>query len=468
MLLSITTTHRPATDLGYLLHKNPARVQSFGLNAGRAWVFYPEASEERCTCSLLLDLDPVELSRRPRGASTSGFALFPYVNDRPYVASSFMSVALAEVFGSALNGRCRERPELVERPLPLELSLPVVPSRDGEAEIRRLFEPLGYALEIAVLPLDPRFPEWGDSRYFRVTLRGVSTLRRSLDHLYVLLPVLDDHKHYWVGDDEVDKLLRHGEGWLSSHPERDAIVRRYLKHRRDLTDDALARMSGDDSVEDDAELAHRDAEEERFERPIRLHTARLETVRDHLVASGARRVLDLGCGEGKLIAMLLDVPQFEEIVGMDVSHSVLTRAADRLRLETLPPMRRRRVRLLHGSLVYRDRRLAGFDAAALVEVIEHLDPFRLDLCAAILFGDLRPATVVITTPNREYNACWPSLSAGTMRHADHRFEWTREEFRSWCSRIAGEYGYDVEIHPIGEEHAEFGSPTHMGVFTICA
>src|SRR5436190_17920500 len=144
MLLTITNTKPPATDLGYLLHKNPSRVQSFELSFGKAHVFYPEATENRCVAALLLDVDPVGLVRSRRGPAGEGGLLDQYVNDRPYVASSFMSVAIAQVFGSALSGRSKDRPELVETPLPLEARLSVLPCRGGEGFLRRLFEPLGY------------------------------------------------------------------------------------------------------------------------------------------------------------------------------------------------------------------------------------------------------------------------------------------------------------------------------------
>src|SRR5690349_1029846 len=188
MLLTITTTHRPATDLGYLLHKNPARAQSFALGFGQVHVFYPEATEERCTAALLLDVDPVGLVRKDHGA---GFTLDQYVNDRPYVASSFLSVAIAQVFGSALAGRSKERPELAEAPLPFEARLAVLPCRGGEAFLRRLFEPLGYAVAVTRHPLDERFQEWGEGPYYTVTLRADCRLRDLLTHLYVLIPVLD-------------------------------------------------------------------------------------------------------------------------------------------------------------------------------------------------------------------------------------------------------------------------------------
>jgi len=135
MLLTITTTYQPATDLGFLLHKNPVHLQTYGLNFGRAHVFYPEASVERCTVALLLEINTVHLVRERDKA----FALEQYVNDRPYVASSFLSVALSEVFRTAMNGRCEQRPELVATAIPLRAELAAVPARGGEEWLKRLF-----------------------------------------------------------------------------------------------------------------------------------------------------------------------------------------------------------------------------------------------------------------------------------------------------------------------------------------
>jgi 3' terminal RNA ribose 2'-O-methyltransferase Hen1 len=462
MLLTLTTTHAPATDLGYLLHKNPARVQSFPLSFGQAHVFYPEATPERCTAALLLDVDPVGLVRDRRGPAGEGGRLEQYVNDRPYVASSFLSVAIAQVYGSALSGRCKDRPALADAPLPLRAKLAVLPCRGGEGFLRRLFEPLGYAVAARRHPLDERFPEWGEGPYFTAELSACCRLRELLSHLYVLVPVLDDDKHYWVGEAEVEKLLRHGEGWLAAHPEREQIARRYLKHQSRLTRSALARLVDVEEDPDATEATH-DQEEEAVERRLSLNEQRLTAVAAALRQSGARRVLDLGCGEGKLLRLLLDDPAFAEVVGVDVSVRALEVA--RQRLGRLPEQRAERVRLLQGSLTYRDRRLAGYDAAAVVEVIEHLDPPRLSAFERVLFEFARPATVVLTTPNAEYNVKFEGLPAGTFRHRDHRFEWTRAEFRAWAEGAAGRFGYTVRFAPVGPEDEAVGPPTQMGVFT---
>ncbi len=464
MLLTITTTHQPATDLGYLLRKNPARVQSFEQSFGVAHVFYPEATADRCTAALLLEVDPIGLVRNRRGPAGEGRSLEHYVNDRPYVASSFLSVVIADVFSSAMSGRSKERPELAGAAIELKATLSVVPCRGGEEFLRRLFEPLGYTVTAKKYPLDDKFAEWGDSQYFNVTLEGSLRLDQLLTHLYVLIPVLDNDKHYWVGDDEVDKLLRHGEGWLANHPERDTIATRYLKHRRSLINDALAQLvnSEDPAVEETQDCYAQ--EEAKVEDRISLNEQRLGSVLAALKNSGSRRVLDLGCGEGKLLQVLLKERQFEEVVGMDVSYRALEIAKVRLNLDRLPDMQRRRIQLLHGSLMYRDKRLAGFDAAAVVEVIEHLDPPRLAAFERVLFECARPATVVLTTPNVEYNVKWETLPAGNLRHKDHRFEWTRGEFQSWAEGICGRFQYSVRFLPVGPEDAAMGAPTQMAVF----
>ncbi|MDQ3438037.1 MAG: 3' terminal RNA ribose 2'-O-methyltransferase Hen1 [Actinomycetota bacterium] len=446
MLLTITSTNPPATDLGYLLHKNPSRCQSFDLPFGTAHVFYPEASDRRCMVAMLLEIDPVGLVRG------EGRTLKEYVNDRPYAASSFLSVAISRVFGTAMRGRSKERPELALTPLSLGVGISVLPCREGEDFLRRLFEPLGYSVLAEQHQLDEEFPEWGESRYFTVGLSGEVRLQDLLSHLYVLVPVLDDDKHYWVGDDEVDKLLERGGEWLAAHPEREVIAKRYLKHQRTLSNEALSRLI----EEEDVGL---EREEEALEEIITLGEQRIGAVAAALKNSGARRVLDLGCGEGRLLGALLQERSFEEIVGVDVSVRSLKRARDRL-----PPMQQSRLKLFQGSLLYRDRRLAGYDAAAVVEVIEHLDPPRLAAFERVLFGFARPGTVVLTTPNAEYNANFESLPAGEFRHRDHRFEWNREEFRAWSNGVAENFGYGVRYLPVGSEDEAVGPPTQMAVF----
>lgn len=315
MLLTLTTTRPPATDLGYLLAKHPDRFQSFDLSFGQAHVFFPEAAPDRCTAALLLEVDPVGKGRE------QSFLLDRYVNDRPFVASSFLSVALAQVLRSAMAGRCKEKPVLAETPLPLTARLEVLPARGGERILHRVFEPLGYAVGATRHVLDAHFPEWGDSPYYSVTLTATKTVAELLTHLYVLAPVFDDDKHYYVGDDELEKLLEKGAGWLATHPEKEWITRRYLRHQRSLYREALARLVDDTPeavVEEVSQPGNR--QEETLERPLSLNDQRHGAVLAVLRASGAASVLDLGCGEGKLLRALVKERQFRRLVGLDVAH----------------------------------------------------------------------------------------------------------------------------------------------------
>ena len=454
MYLSVATTHSPATDLGFLLHKHPGRVHETELSFGKALVFYPEASDTRCEAALVLDVDPVGLVR---GKGRSEGLIDQYVNDRPYAASSFLAVALGRAFRTAMTGASRERPELAEAEIPLQAVVTPLPARGGgERLVRELFEPLGWTVDVEAI-------EGGN--FVTLRLSGRARLQALLNHLYVLIPVLDDDKHYWVGDDEVTKLMRRGEGWLESHPSRDLIVRRYLIHRRGLAREALERLAPETREEAADPEARPPQREEALETPMRLNDERMSAVVEALKASGAKSVADLGCGEGKLLQRLVRERWVDSLVGVDAAARDLEWASKRLKLDIASGPREGRVRLLHGSLTYRDARWEGCDAAALVEVIEHLEPDRLPALVKVVFGAARPATVVVSTPNAEYNALFPNLPAGAFRHPDHRFEWTRAEFAAWCEGVAGAHGYRFDLSGIGAIDEQLGSPTQMAVFT---
>ena len=493
VLLTVTTTHRPATDLGYLLVKHPDKVHSFDVPTGTAHVLYPDADEDRCTAALLLDVDPQRLRMQK-----DSFTLGQYVNDRPYAASSLLAGALAKVFRSALRGQSKDRPELAAQPIPLEIRVPVLRSR-GEAD--RLFGPLGWTVTATPIPLDDvpaghppsdrpattldrtKDPLAGDSRYVDLTLTGTLRLADALNHLYVLLPVLDDAKHYWVAPDEIDKLLRSGEGWLAGHPEKVLITRRYLAHRKSLAASALEQLDRDDpdTVDTPADTSTDEEAELPVVRKQSLAEARREAVLAVLGEVGATRVLDLGCGGGALLGALLKEPlkgsmgrgpdglattpsRFTEIVGTDVSAHALDLAARRLRLDRLPERQRGRITLWQSALTYRDDRLRGYDAAVLMEVIEHLDPPRLPALEAAVFGNARPGAVIVTTPNVEYNVNYEGLTG--MRHSDHRFEWTRAEFSAWATAVAATHGYTVTFRGVGLATEGEGAPTQLALFVL--
>ena len=406
MLLTITTTRAPATDLGFLLHKHPDRAQSFAVAAGQAHVFYPEATPERCTAALLLEVDPIGLVRDRKGPGT---ALGQYVNDRPYAASSLLAVAIKEAFRTALTGRCDARPDLAAEPHPA-----------GDCTSRRCAA--GAAARSRSASSGPsagpstrraarsRRAEWGDSPYLGLRLTGELRLADALNHLYVLLPVLDDAKHYWVSTEEVDKLIRAGGGWLAGHPEKELITRRYLAHQQRLTRSALARLAEADDTEPE-ELDNavpegpRRSAESRRQRRSRWPCSAARPSWPCCARRGARRVGDLGCGAGELTRDLLRRRELRPRRGdRRVGPGA---AAGRPPPASWTGCRTgsgERLTIFQSSLTYRDDRLAGLDAAVLMEVIEHLDPDRLPALERAVFGVAAPGTVVVTTPNAEYNA----------------------------------------------------------------
>lgn len=459
MFLAIEAQITPGSDLGYLLHKNPTRHYTRSSPVGEVHVLYPEVTATQAQALILLEVDPVAGVRQKRGHT---LGMDQYVNDRSFVAGSLLSVALAQHLASALNGHAKERPERVQEALPLKLTLAAVASRGGPELFETLFTPLGYRWQVARYTYAEGLAEQRESPYYTLTLEHCLPLQKALQHLYILLPVLDRYKHYYYDKAEVEKLLRHGEGWLEDHPAQQLIVRRYLSHRPTLAQQALAQLASED-VE-----AQPGAEEQQLEAPLSLNKQRIACVVDYVnevLASdiGAKRLIDLGCGEGQVLQALLKHTALSEIVGVDVSPHELERAERRLKLERLPEYQQRRLQLHQSSALYSDTRLHGADMVILVEVIEHLEPYQLERLARVVFGEMHAKRLWISTPNREYNTVF-GMNPAHLRHSDHRFEWTRAEFQNWCQAQAKTYGYTVSFGGIGPEDAQQGHPTQWARF----
>jgi 3' terminal RNA ribose 2'-O-methyltransferase Hen1 len=456
------TPEQPATDLGFVLVKHPDRIREVELPFGKAFVFFPAAGIEKTTVCLLLDVDTVKLVRKGRVQT-----IFDYVNDRAYTASSFLTVALSKVFNSAIAGTCKDKPELVDRVFDMTVKIPVIASKGGEDSFRELFEPVGYTVSCERLTLDEKFPEWGQSNYYRLTLTGKQRIRDVLEHLYVMIPVLDNLKHYFVGEDEIEKLVRHGGAWLDKHPKKVMILARYLEYKRHLVREAEVQVEAaappteDDSaplVEEETEKKESEVE---VEKRLSLQELRTKAILQSLTEEAVTTVIDLGCGDGKVLAALARGKVFMKVAGLDVSLRCLRIAKDRVK-RTGYPMDQ--VTLIHGALTYRDRRIEGFDGCVLAEVVEHLDPHKVEALERVVFGEARPRVVIVTTPNREYNTLFPFHLPNGLRHKDHRFEWTRAEFEAWLSRVAKTYRYSFIVLGVGDPDPEKGSPTLMARF----
>ena len=462
MLLTITYEGQNTQDLGYLLHKNPERAQQFELNYGKAYVFYPEVSDERTTAALLLDIDPIDLARGKLGSTDGG--LFDYVNDRPYAATSFMSSAIARIFGTAMSGKCDKRQQLADTPLNLTASIYSLKDGGDINLAAQLFEPLGYTVKTERTVLDQAFGEWGNSPYINLTVSGTVKLSTLLNQIYVLIPVFDRQKHYYISEDEIDKLLDHGENWLATHPYREKIAQRYFKERKSYARKALDILLAEDLTDENSADGGEEIEEKKEERTP-LNTQRMEAVKQAVLESGAASVIDLGCGEGRLTGLLLSEQQIKKVTACDVSTSVLEKAAARLHIDRMAAYKRNKLNLMQASLTYRDKRFEGYDCACVVEVIEHIEPARIPAFERAVFEFASPKTVIVTTPNVEYNVNYGKMQQNELRHGDHRFEWTRKQFKEWVNSVCKKFGYSCKISQIGEVDEKFGSPTQMGVFT---
>ena len=458
MLLTITYKGENTQELGFLLHKNPERTQQFELNYGKAYVFYPEVSNKCTTAALLLDIDPIDLARGKAGSRDGG--LFDYVNDRPYAANSFLSTAIVRILGTAMSGRCDKKQELADTPL--DLSATIYSLKDnGDTELaQQMFEPLGYKTNVQRNMLDAKFPEWGISPYINLTISGKVRLSQLLNHIYVLIPVFDKQKHYYIDEDEIEKLLNHGEGWLAEHPYKEKIARRYFDAKKSYARRAIDILIANEETDSDDISAE---EEKEIHTP--LNTLRMEAVKNAVLASGAETVIDLGCGECRLTSLLLSEQQIKKVTACDVSVSVLEKAAQRLHLDRMNPYKKNKLNLMQASLTYKDKRFEGHDCACAIEVIEHIEPMRIPAFERSVFEFACPKTVIVTTPNREYNANYENMQENSLRHSDHRFEWTRLEFKEWTEHICEKFNYTCVISGIGDNDENLGNPTQMGVFT---
>ncbi|HWK88490.1 MAG TPA: methyltransferase domain-containing protein, partial [Longimicrobium sp.] len=394
MLLTLRPLEPPAAGTV----RTPGEVRTVELPGGRAHLFHPGPDE----VAVMVEPDPAGLPFPERGAR-------PRTELLAAAAGALLPAALGEDGGE---------------PRAVEVWFPVLASPEGEVAFTRLFAPLGYTMEATRLPLDLRQPSAPGSWYFSLVLRGRHRLQDVASHLRVLLRILDTAGVAPHDAAAGAALWDAARSWLEAHPKRQMLERRIV----------LGGLG------------------------VERHGRRHETVVAALKESGARRVLDLGCGTGALLRRLLEEPQFTEVVGVDVERGALAEAR-----AALPPGGRARV--LHGSLVYRDARLAGFDAAAVVEVVEHLDPPQLAGFEDALWAAARPGTIVLTTPNADYNTLFEYHRGGALRHADHRFEWTRAEFQAWAHGMAGRHGYAVRFGAVGVETPGVGALTQVAVFT---
>jgi 3' terminal RNA ribose 2'-O-methyltransferase Hen1 len=446
MQLSIKVTGQGAGVVSHLISKNPHNLYERNEKGHTVRLVYTTSSEEETEFLLYVVPDPIELVRN----SPDLYNITQYINDREFAVSSLFCSFIRTALGTALNGKPKEEyRSWVDHELQLELRFGPLASSLSDKQIQQLFEPLGYKIGIDYGDFTV-FKEKSTARY--LTIKGTKTLQTSLRHVFVLIPVLDDYKHYFIDEREVEKLERYGEGWLEFHPLADLIIKRSLRFR-----DVIAKSNF--KVSDEKDLNFRNKAPSK----PRLNDMRYEAIVKQVQSlTNKSTVIDMGAGEGKLSVQLGFIPGIQEILAVEPSQREHIRAKERFEKAKqiegfLEPS------LLWGSLFYTDDRLRNKDVMILCEVIEHINEDRLPGIMELIFRENRPRTFLITTPNQEYNAIYDL--GENMRHNDHRFEWSREEFQNRCQNWIANVPYSVVFAGIGEEQEPYGFPTQMAIFS---
>ena len=441
MQLTIRATGENVEAITYLLAKNPNNIYERNHKGHYIRMFYNVVTETELELTIFVSPDPLALINH----TSSAYDITHYINDREFAVSSIFISLIRSALGTALNGKPKEEYiKWVDHRFPFVFSFGPVSTELSEQEIRDLFEPLGFDVEIEYAETDYSFRLKEKSSACFIRLSGITSLQKGLQQLFLIIPVLDNYKHYFIDESEIEKLNRYGEGWLEEHPQKEFIVRRALRFKEIY-----------------GQLEEQDHSEKQIH-PIPLNELRYEKIVDSVKKLPIKRnIVDFGSGEGKLSARLGFVDKVEEILAVEPSEAARLKALKRFE-KLMDQKGFVAPKMIWGSLFYFDERLKNKDVIILCEVIEHIDEERLPKAMDLIFEQYYPASLIITTPNKEYNHVYQM--AESMRHNDHRFEWSRDEFRQWCIRMNHSERYELSFEGIGNEDETYGFPTQMCTF----
>ena len=471
MHLILKASGEGADIVSHLLSKNPNNVYDRTDKGVRVRMVYTTATERETEVLMHAEPDPVDLVR----GTPDGYDITQYINDREFVTSSLFCSYIRSALGTALNGKPKEAyARWVGHPFDMELSFGPVASDLPDRAIEELFSPLGYAVTLERDELTYTFDLKKKSTVRRIILRGQVTVQNALRQLFLLIPVLDNYKHYFISEDEIDKIKRYGEGWLDSHPLKEMIIKRtlrfaelirqYERQEGALSAPAEAVNAEEDNVSTEGKGDGIDDPSLQEDPPVRLNELRYRAITD--VVAGLplkRRIVDMGAGEGKLSARLAYIPGVESILAVEPSGQSRLRAMERFaKLEERSGIAAMPEPII-GSLFYFDEQLQNQDVMILCEVIEHIDAYRLNGIMDTIMNEYQPEVLLVTTPNKEYNQVY-AMERESFRHHDHRFEWTRAELAAQCEMWTKQAEYTFEIRGIGEYAEGFGQPTQLVIF----
>ncbi|ANF95838.1 methyltransferase domain-containing protein [Paenibacillus bovis] len=491
MYLTVKAAGPHAGMISHLLAKNPHNRYERNEKGARVRLIYSAFAEDKIEFTIFATPDPIDLVK----GSPDSYDITQYINDREFVVSSLFCSYIRPALGTALNGKPKaDYADWVDYAFPLEVTFGPVASNLPDAVVESLFTALGYEVDIERGAAEYTFDLKSRSSVRNIRVTGQATLQQMLRQLFILMPVLDDYKHYYIGAEEIDKLHRYGEGWLQHHPQQELIIKRALRFAPLITDyrklagekAAAVDMLGTGTNTDITAVQYPRHEQaiseinalqsniadtaasavdnqKQTEPPVRLNELRYQAIVEQVAGLLHRRsVVDFGAGEGKLSVRLAGIAGVEQVWAVEPSAYTGLRALERFgKLEqensSVVP------RLVTGSLFYRDDQWAGQDVIILCEVIEHINEHRLPQVMTTLLDEYHPETLIITTPNREYNAVY-DMQEQEIRHTDHRFEWTRAELADHCREWVSGRPYEVSLHGIGEISDIHGQPTQMAIF----
>ncbi|KQY91115.1 3' terminal RNA ribose 2'-O-methyltransferase Hen1 [Paenibacillus sp. Root52] len=476
MHLILQASGEDAAVVSHLLAKNPNNIYDRTDKGVRVRMVYTRATSSETEVLIHAEPDPVDLVR----GSPDGYDITQYINDREFVTSSLFCSYIRSALGTALNGKPKEEyTKWVEHPFDLQLSFGPVASDLPDRVVEELFSHLGYAVTLEREELSYSFDLKKRSSVRRIILRGQETVQNALRQLFLLIPVLDNYKHYFISEDEIDKIKRYGDGWLETHPHKELIVKRTLRFAELIR--KYESKEGRLSISDNKPLSAEDVENDRNELAERSNEASTEASTDDVLTDDLnelryraitevvarlphrQRIVDMGAGEGKLSARLATIAGVESILAVEPSGQSRLRAMERFaKLEgrhgvfAMPEP-------IIGSLFYFDEQMQHQDVMILCEVIEHIEAYRLDGIMNTLLQEYQPEVLIVTTPNKEYNDVY-AMEQESFRHHDHRFEWTRAELAERCVEWSAGTNYTYTIQGIGEQVEGYGQPTQMIIF----
>ncbi|WP_342431763.1 3' terminal RNA ribose 2'-O-methyltransferase Hen1 [Neobacillus sp. FSL H8-0543] len=442
MQLSLTVRGTGAETVSYLIAKNPTNLYERNEKGFKVRLVYPTFTNDEAEFLIYVQPDPIDLARN----SAEKYDITSYINDREFAVSSIFVSAIRKALGTALNGKPDEEyTEWVDHPFVMELNFGPVATDLNDREIEDLFKPIGY--KVTIESGVSTFREKSSAKF--ITITGEQTVQNALKHISTLIPVIDNYKHYFIDEREVEKLDRYGDDWLESHPAKLLILKRALRYQ---------------SLIVKSKFYHREQSTKGIvEQPkVRLNEQRYDAIVNYIKGLPNREtIVDLGAGEGKLSVQFGFIDGVKEILSIEPSSKSRVKAIKRFQEEN-DKERYIEPKSLAGSLYYFDERLQNKDIIVLCEVIEHIDEHRLPNIFKTIVNDYRPRILIVTTPNQEYNVVYEMDDE--MRHDDHRFEWTRAEFREKCEQWTKDSSYQVSFQGIGEEIESYGQPTQMAIF----